>query len=204
MGHEKEGGRSTKVARVADEYGLGAIGPEMERRWTATGDERMSLRTLAEYFNRELLSAVMADAGIRSLSGEVENIYRLLTDDDVSEADRTRTRRRLEREGVDVETLLEDFVSYQAIRTYLRQDRGAEYSAELGDRLETEATNVERLRSRTTTVIESKLAGLRDAGHLSTGDLQTFVTATVVCEDCDTQYDVAELLDRGGCECDRP
>ncbi|MEF8790725.1 MAG: hypothetical protein V5A61_11430 [Haloarculaceae archaeon] len=195
-------GRRTKVVRVIDEYGLDGLGPEMERRWTATGEERMSLRTLATYFNRELLSAAMAEAGVRSLSGEVENVHRLLTDEDVSEADRTRARRRLEREGVDVGTLLEDFVSYQAIRTYLKEDRGAEYSADTGDRLETEAANVQRLQSRTTAVVESKLDQLRDAGHLSLGEFQTLVSARVVCEDCGSQYEVGELLDRGGCDCD--
>jgi hypothetical protein len=28
------------------------------------------------------------------------------------------------------------------------------------------------------------------------------VSARVVCEDCGSQYEVGELLDRGGCDCD--
>lgn len=191
-----------KVVRLIDEYDLDGVGAEMERRWTADGEERMSLRDLSERFNRQLLEEVMARAGVQPLSGEVENLYQLLTDDDVSEADRTRARRRLEREGIDVDTLLKDFVSYQAVRTYLREHQGASYTSTTGDRLETEARNIQRLRSRTTAVIESKLDQLEAGGHLSLGDFRTLVNATVVCEDCGSQFDVRELLERGGCDCD--
>lgn len=192
-----------KVVRLIDEYGLDGIGTEMERRWTADGEERMSLRDLSEYFNRRLLEEAMAEAGLRPLSGEVKNIYQLLTGDDVSEADRTRARRRLERDGLDVETLQNDFVSYQAIRTYLREHQGASYSSDVGDRLETETRNIQRLRSRTTAVIESKLAQLEASGHISLGDFRTLVNATVVCEDCGSRYEVRELLGRDGCDCDQ-
>jgi hypothetical protein len=58
------------------------------------------------------------------LEGEVEHTYHLLTDDEVSSGDRRRAERRLERQGIDIDTLRSDFVSYQAIRMYLK--RGAE------------------------------------------------------------------------------
>jgi hypothetical protein len=90
--------RRTKVARLIDEHGFGDIGIELERRWTAEGDERMSLRDLADYLNRRLLATAMEEHGMQPLDGEVENVYRLLTANDVSDADRTRVRRRLERE----------------------------------------------------------------------------------------------------------
>jgi len=120
-------GRRRKVARLIDEYNLQGIGEELERLWTAD-DDRRSLRSLADLFNRRLLKISLEEAGVTSLDGEVENAYRLLDDDDVSGADRTRARRRLEREGVDVDTLQEDFVTYQAVRTYLKNYRGAEYN----------------------------------------------------------------------------
>lgn len=42
----------TKVSRVIDEYDLDGFGDELERLWTATGDERKSLRELAETCNK--------------------------------------------------------------------------------------------------------------------------------------------------------
>lgn len=68
----------------------------------------------------------------------------------MSEDDRTRARRRLERE--DVKGILGRFVTYQAVRTYFRKYRGAEYSRSDGGRLETERTNIQRLQGRTESV----------------------------------------------------
>lgn len=193
-------GRRSKVARLIDEYGLDGVGAEMERLWTAEGDERRSLRDLATYFNRELLASAMADAGMQPLGGEAENVYRLLTGD-VSGAERTRTERRLERDGIDVDELRSDFVTYQAIRTYLREHRGAAYDTDDRDRTVVEAENIGKLRGRTTAVVAGKLDQLRDGGHIGLGDAQTFVEISVLCSDCGNQYDIDELLDRGGCDC---
>lgn len=198
---EAPSGRTPKVARLLEEYGLGALGEELERRWTADGAERMSLRELADHFNRELLAAAMAEAGMRPLSGEVANVYRLLTGEDTNEAERTRARRRLEGEGVDVDALEQDFVTYQAVRTYLRNYRGAEYSTDDRPGSATEAETIRRLRGRTVSVTADKLDALCRAGELSLGNFRVFANVSVFCEDCERQYDIDELLERGGCEC---
>lgn len=62
---------------------------------------------------------MLVNAGIQLLAGEVESLYRLLTADDIGAAEQTCARRRLEREGIDVQSLLSNFVSYQSVRTYL-------------------------------------------------------------------------------------
>jgi hypothetical protein len=203
MSEESNGsgrGRRSKVARLIEEYDLQGLGAEMERRWTAEED-RSSLRELAASFNQSLLRAAMEAEGGQPLDGEVENTYRLLTDDEVGSADRTRVRRRLERDGVDVDALLDDFVTYQAVRTYLKSHRDAEYTPDETDPLEREVTNVQRLRGRVDSVTEGKLEQLRDAGDLTLGEFRTLVDVRVVCEDCNSQYDVVDLLEAGGCDC---
>jgi hypothetical protein len=192
-------GRRSKVVRLIEEYGLDSVGDELERRWTADED-RQSLRQLATYFNQRLLERALERADVRPLDGEVENTYRLLTDDDRN-TDRTRIRRRLERDGLDVEALESDFVTYQAIRTYLRKHRGAEYTPDETDPIEREITNVQQLRGRVDTVTEGKLEQLRSGGHLDIGSFRTLVDVRVVCEDCNTQFDVVDLIERGRCEC---
>ena len=198
---DEGGGRRTKVARLIDEYGFESLGPELERRWTTDDDDRLSLRALADYFNQKLLADRMANAGMQPLAGEVENVYRLLTDDDVGSADRTRTRRRLERNGVDVEGLRSDFVTYQAIRSYLKGDRGAEHTTDDRPRTVVESENIQRLRGRTTAVTEERLNQLRKGDHVQLGEFRVFADINVFCEDCGTQYEVEELLERGGCAC---
>lgn len=194
------GGRRSKVVRLIEEYDLQGIGAELEQYWTADEDRR-SLRELADYLNRYVLEAVLDSASVQHLDGETENTYRLLTDDDISSADRTRVRRRLERDGVDVDKLEGDFVTYQAIRSYLRDHRGVEYTPDEPDPLEREKTNVQRLRGRMTSVTEGNLEQLRDSGRLTLGEFRTLSEIRVVCEDCNTQFDAVELLKRGGCDC---
>lgn len=194
-------GRRGKVVRLIDDRGLHEVGDRLERRWTAEGDERMSLRDLADEFNRELLRAAMGDAGMQPLDGDVENVYRLLTDDAVSGADRTRTERRLDREGIDVDRLRQEFVTYQAIRTYLKDHRGASYDPDTGDQVESEREHIQRLRGRVRTVTDSKLSQLRQNDEVDLGSFRTLVQVNVLCEDCGTRYDVETLLDDGGCDC---
>ena len=195
-----KGGRRSKVVRLIDEYELNGVGAELEHLWT-TEENRQSLRDLADYFNQILLTHALEEANIQHLDGEVENTYRLLTDDDISSAESTRVQRRLERDGIDVESLKSDFVTYQAIRTYLKDHRGAEYTPVETNPLERVKTDVQKLRGRMVSVTEGKLEQLGNSGALTLGDFRTIAEIQVICEDCNTQYDVLELLDRGGCEC---
>jgi len=193
-------GRRSKVARLIEKYDLQGLGAELEQLWTAEED-RKSLRELASYFNRQLLEGALEEVNVQYLDGEVENTYRLLTDDDVSSAESTRVQRRLKRDGVDVDVLQNDFVTYQAIRSYLKNHRGAEYTPAETDPLEREVTNVQKLRGRMVSVTEGKLEQLRANDELTLGEFRTLADIRVVCEDCNTQYDALELLNHGGCQC---
>jgi hypothetical protein len=194
-------GRRNKVVRLIEAYELQGIGSELEQSWTAEEDRR-SLRDLARYFNRQLLERTLEEADLRYLDGEVENTYRLLIDDEVSSAESTRVRRRLERDDIDVDELKKDFVTYQAIRSYLKDHRGAEYRPAETDPFEREVTNIQKLRGRMVSVTEGKLEQLRASGELTLGEFRTLADIQVVCEGCNTQFDVLDLLDRGGCNCE--
>jgi hypothetical protein len=198
-------GRSlSKVDRLIDVYGLDReVGAELEVFWTADDDRRESLRSLADRFNKQLLRSALADAGRSVIDGEVSNLYRLLTDDEVSSGTRLEARRRLEEQGVAVEQLLDDFVSYQAIRYYLTEYRDAEYDQPTNDPVETTREQVTRLQSRLRSVAESRLDRLRQGDDLTLGEYRVFVDVDVLCEECDTQYSIGDLLRRGGCECER-
>lgn len=194
--------RQTKVERDIDEYGLAGIESTLVRRWTDDRGDRWSLRDLADFFNERLLEAALRQVGEQPLDGEVENYYRLLTTDDVSAGTRTEARRQLEQAGLDVDELQSDFVSHQAIHTYLttRQDVSYEPSTE-AERIESARTTLRRLESRTESVTENTLGGLRDADVLDIANFSVLASVSVVCEDCGTQYDVESVLEQGGCDC---
>ena len=200
-GGDEPDSRRSKVGRLVADYDLDGLGQRLEDRWTGASGEKHSLRDLADYFNRQLLRAVLAEAGRRPLDGEVENVYRLLTGDEVSEGVRTETRRSLERDGVDVTALEESFVSHQAIHTYLTKYRGATPAVDERDQVEKDGETIQRLTSRTATVSENTLERLRDTDRLILGDFDVFVDVRVLCTDCDASADVRDLLAAGGCEC---
>jgi|AntDeeMinimDraft_5_1070356.scaffolds.fasta_scaffold03910_5 hypothetical protein len=195
---------SSKVARLIDEYALGeSFGARLETLWTSEGEDRMSLRALADLFNRALLEAAMDEAGMASVDGDVENLYRLMTTEDVSSGMRTEARARLDREDVDVDRLERGFVTYQAIRSYLKEYRGAEYEGTTDtNRIESTTTTTQRLRSRLRSVVEGNLDQLRSTGRLTLGEFRLLVDIDVLCEDCGAQYSVFDLLARGGCDCE--
>lgn len=193
--------RRGKVARLIDSYGLGDLGEELEERWTATGDAHESLRNLAADVNRRILRVAMEAEGIRTVEGEVENLYSLLTEDGVSQAEGTRAVRRLQRAGVDIDSVQRDFVSYQAVRTYLLEERGAEYEPNRDARVDGERRNLEKLVGRVEAVSRSKLERLGRTGQIDLGDFNVLVDVRVICGDCGEQYTVGDLLDSGGCGC---
>lgn len=204
MGSEQEESTPrTKVARLLDEYDLGAsYGADLEAAWTGVDGERRSLRDLAAAFNRRLLATAMEEADMSTIDGEVGNLFRVLTSEEVTAGTRSEARSRLERNGVDVDQLERDFVTYQAIRSYLKDVREADYEKpDVKDRRERTAESVGRLRSRLTSVTESNLEQLRANEEVTLGEFQLFTSVDVLCEECGSQYAVAELLERGGCDC---
>jgi hypothetical protein len=192
----------SKVATLIERYGLDGVGDELERRWTGDGVERLSLRDCATLFNERLLEAAMLEAGADTLSTDIETTYRRLTDDDVSTGVRTDTRRRLERDGVDVDALEREFVTYQAIRSYLTEYRDAEYERLTdAEKVQKDIESIQRLMSRTRSVTEDRIETLNDTGRIDADAVDVLLDVQVLCRDCGRQYPVSEFLEQRGCDC---
>ena len=191
-----------KVGRVLAEYELEDVHAELAERWLGEGREAESLRGLAERINVAVLRRAMEAAGMDPLEGEAENAYRLLTDDDVSVGVRTQQRNQFERNGIDVDELEGDFVTHQAVYTYLTKALGvSKAEREESDPLEKHEQRIQRLRSRTEAVTDNSLEEMVRSGELTLGDHDTIVDVQVYCRECNTQYDVSTLLAAGGCDC---
>ncbi len=190
----------TKVARVIDEYDLIDMGHRLEAAWTGESGERTSLRNLADELNETVLETALREAGSSPLGFEVSGTYETLSSD--QNADATRARRQLKREGVDVDTVESDFVTHQAVHTYLRKNREASLPEDHGDRRERKIESVEKLQSRLTAVAESAFSSLAAADELDHDDYDVLVNVQVVCPDCGADRSVGELLRKGGCGCE--
>ncbi|WP_254280648.1 rod-determining factor RdfA [Haloarcula marina] len=195
----------SKVERLLDEWDMDGVGDQMEAYWLGTGQEQYSLRKLAEWFNEQLLERALDESNESYVEGEVENMYRLLTSDEVSRGVQAEVETRLEQAGIDVDNLETSFVSHQSIYTYLTKVRGVSRSDETTDESQIEKTNssIQRLVNRTNAVVNKNLQSLRNTDRISLGEFSVFVDINVYCHECDTQYSVQELLTQRGCDCAR-
>lgn len=189
-----------KIDRIVERRGLSDVEADLRRRH----ESGASLRELESVFNRAVLRRELRDRHVEILHGEVENTYQLLTGDDVRAGARIEAIGRLERAGVDVDELLDDFVSYQTVRTHLRECIGRDTARESTiDRSDGERTIFSML-ARSEAVIEQTLDRFRSAGILQTGPLDLTVSARVACQHCGREYSISKLLEEGGCGCDHP
>ncbi|GAA0237935.1 rod-determining factor RdfA [Haladaptatus pallidirubidus] len=196
----------SKVERVISEYQLDSMGETLETYWIGEGDEQYSLRELADFFNQTVLRTALERENASLLSGEVENTYRLLTDTTVSSGIRAETENSLAREGIDVERLKQDFVSHQAIHTYLTKYRDVSHESNTDDEgahIEKAADTIRRLQNRTAAVTETTLKNLRNTERIVLTDFDVLTDVQVVCNSCGRSYPVDDLLEAGGCECER-
>jgi len=192
-----DGGKSrSKVARVIEVYDIQKLGDELERRWLATDDSGMSLRKLADHFNRSVLEAAIERSELSVLDTDVEQLYEQLTGEDVSAGVRTRAERRLERNGCDVEAITSDFVTHQTIHTYLREYRDVHQPEPTPEeRREAAIERVQKLQDRSAAVTRDAIEGLQRADLVPDGDVDVVVDIQAIYTDSGEQFDVFELLE---------
>ena len=196
-----------KVARLIEKYDLQTrnedFGAYLEAKWTAPSEDRMSLRKLTEEFNKRVLRAAMVEAGHIPVEGEIENLYRLLTSDEVSDGSRQQAVQRLEQWGVDVDEVQSDFVSYQSIRSYLKYVRGAEYDKQREIDPERVIQAIRRLQQRSEAIVSQNIEKLKASGAVTVGEYTVRGMTVVECESCGTQKPAVQFVQDGGCECQK-
>ena len=192
-----------KLGRVATKYDFLGLDDELVASWTGAGDEQHSTRELATQVNQRVLEAALENAGVMLKDGEVENTYRLLTDDDVTSGTRVQTRNELERDGVPIDDVESDFVSHQTVYNHLTKCLDASLEEpDTQDRLERAEKRLGALQNRTVAVTEDTIAQLDRNDAIDIGSFDVLMSVTVTCTDCHQQYTVRELLEEQACDCD--
>lgn len=195
------GTRRSKVADVIEKYDLAGMGETLEAKWTGDGGERTSLRDLADELNRAILESAIDDANGSVTSIDIAGIYHTLSETDAADASRIRQQRNLERQGVDIEDVLSDFVTHQTVHTFLTEHRNAEFDDHTEDIVEKKTQTIERLSSRASAVSESSLQTLINAGEITDREYRALVDIRIVCSECGSSYTITTLIEQGGCSC---
>lgn len=188
---------SCKFGRMSSKYDLASFERELKQQWQSS--DGPGLRTLADRFNREILRTALEDAGERLLKGESENLYRLLTDDDVSAGIYTQARNRLHEQGVDPDSIESAFISYQTVNRHFKNCRDlTKEESNTGSEKRTLKDRIFALKNRTVRVTESTLG---QENNVQFEEQNVFVDITVSCEECGTVVPVAEAIEGQSCGC---
>lgn len=194
----------SKVNSLIDKYNLSGIGEELEQRWKGdySDRERMSLRDLTDFFNKRLIESALLTSGEGALDPELDEIYRYLTSDDVTTGQRKDKRNELRESGIDVDDLESDFVTYQSIRSYLKDWRGVEPpETSVAEKLEKDSTAVKKLLTRSETVADATLTNSRNTDRIALGEFEVDASVEMLCRECGRRTPVLEIIDQGGCTC---
>lgn len=187
---------SCKVGRTAEAYGLDDIDALLRERRA----EGASLRRLETVTNEAVLESALEDADTEGLR-DATTIYRNLTDEETSAGVRTETRAWLSRVGLDPDELCGDFVSYQTVRTHLRECLDVDTTRETSLSVEDAEGTIEWARSRSEGIVRRTIERLDGTDGFRSGDVDVTHVVRVACDDCRNSYPVEQFLGNGGCDC---
>lgn len=202
---ETESSSRSKVARLIDKYDLREFGDWIEDSWTNEGENRWSLRELTDEFNKRILTEKFERVDEYVNDVEIEHTYDILTDEDISAGNRVEKRNELEQLGIDMDELETEFVTHQALYTYLTKIRGAEYERNIDtdEAIQRNIDTLRRLQSRTITVTKDTVDRMCDADRDIDEKYDIAVDVTVSCYLCGKYFSAVELVEMGGCPCDQ-
>jgi hypothetical protein len=186
-----------KIDRVIEARGLTDIEERLRTQW-ADGE---SLRELEQFFNEAVLRTTMTSAGMETIDGESSNLYRLLTDDEVTSGKRVDAESRLRRNGVDPDAVTDDFVSYQTVRTHLNDCLGIQTTRESTLTVVEARNTVHKLVSRVESVTLRTIERLCRQDTLEIAAPSVTVSVRVACSECNDEYTFSTLLTQESCSC---
>lgn len=181
-----------KLCRIIAEREMGDYEQRLVDHWYGETGQRKGYRKLAEWFNVTLLRREMDKAGLSTLGDEAESKYkRLQRGDAVAE----EVRQILRRNGLPVERIKSDFVSYGVVRTHLTECLDEEYQHE---RTDWERDAIERAKSHATTKITEAVQAAVSNGKLNAvGDVSVDMSVDLECEETHVSVPVDQALRRG-------
>lgn len=190
-----------KVCRVLGERGIEHYDDRILSQWQGEGSQRKGYRQLADWLNVTLLRREMDEVGLTTLGDEAESKYERLQSD---EASASEVESMLEREGIDVDRLRSDFVSYGVVRTHITECLGAEYEKTGASDWEEESIDI--ARDRASEKIREAVVSLVNKDEIeASGDLAVHLSVELECESCQARVPLRRAIRRGRvCQCDSP
>ena len=189
-----------KVCGLLEKHDMEQYDDRLVEHWRGPDDERMGYRQLADWFNVTMLRREMDRSGLNTLGNETESKYERLVGDDTAVAE--EVRRSLHDEGVPIDDLVEDFVSYGVVRTHLKECLGVEREPTEAD-TDWERRSIEIAQSNAEGKVMEAVTSLVNKGDLqATSDIEVHLDAEIECHECQLRVPLDRALRRGQvCDC---
>lgn len=192
-----------KVDRVCEKYGLDASGTLYESldehllvRWTgADGRSPHGYKRLTAWFNRRLLKSVYDRHGRETIATRLESEFEVLTGDD--DLVRKELVDELVDDGIDVERVCADMVSWSTMRHHLKGCLDGEKEPAKAE-TEWERESIDVAKHVTATKTKDALRSLESKDELHGSDAASVeVDVYLSCPFCPTRVRVEDALARG-------
>jgi len=193
------------VDRIRDAHDLspparfdGDLDAYLVARWTGEGEtDPAGVRTLSEWFNKQVLKAIYRDHGRSDSTVRLDSDYQVLHDGDVPDHERAELRSELAEDGIDGQDTIKQFIGKSTLSRHLKEclDASKETPA-----AETE-WEIDRVRIATNTYrshLESALQSLGNKGRISGVDEAALhVQSYLSCPECPTRVSVEQAYEQG-------
>lgn len=163
----------------------------------------MGYRKLAEWLNVTLLRKEMDRAGLTTVGGAAAARYERLNEGGESA---TTVRRFLREEGLAVDEVERDFVSYGVVRTHLKECLDAEReTTDSSDAAWTPGSLAHTRRFAESKVESTVRAGINADRLVIGGKPEVSVSIEITCPSCSTTVPAETALEEGWtCNCTTP
>ncbi|UHQ96105.1 rod-determining factor RdfA [Natrinema halophilum] len=196
-----------KIGRTIEQYGLTDLNEEIRHR---RDGQNASLRVLADYINKQILEAALAEAetdltnvayGAVSADDALSAVYETLADDQIPADREARVRKRFEQNGIDLGEIESNWVTHPTVRSHLNNCLDIDTSR--GIRITTNAARntIEWARTRCGQVVEQTISRLVSADIVTMQSTDVSVMIQITCPECGNTYRFGELLEQESCAC---
>jgi len=165
-------------------------------RWTGTdGRSADGYKALTEWFNKRLLKRLYDEHGRDVVTVHLDNEYDVITGED--ELERDELAADLATEGLDIDEISDELVSWSTMRHHLKGCLEAEKQTESAS-TDWEANTVQKAQDRTAEKAESVLSSLSSKGRLADAErADVDVQVKLSCPDCSVRVPFEDAVDRG-------
>jgi len=187
-----------KVARVTGAYQLGGIDYELRRRYENDG---ATLHELADYIN-DRITAVALDAVENPPETEPGTVRAALQGEETIPATRRDDLRATLAGQLDIELLTGAYVSHETVRRHLNEHLDVSTSRGGFETFDEFKDALEAYQRQYENGVESALERAARKELIDGSEFRVFSTR-IQCQHCSETYRITELLDAGGCDCQR-